>query len=307
MRFDKIRFFKFNKRSVALGVAATGLFCACISTTCVAQERAGGDAQSRFMERIDQEEGVRRLAAFRGQRLQGDYCFRFELEHLPRRGETITYYGTMWGSWNETGPVTRIELLEGKSAAKVRARTSLIELIIQNGHRPQVWSRSLGDDEFRLLDGDALFEPVIPGVVYSAFDLQMPFIYWDEFTYEGPGRVQSRVAQQFLMVPPEGSIAGERGIHSVRIGLDDAYDALLRVEVLGEDAEELSRFTVESFKKVQGQYIVKEVTLKDYTTKDRTRFKVKAASVGMKLDDAIFKACHTAVPDEIPNANFEVL
>jgi hypothetical protein len=259
------------------------------------------------MERIDQEEGARRMAAFRGQRLQGDYCFRFELEHLPRREKKVTYYGTMWGSWNEEGPVIRIELVERDALEAEATNASLIELIIQNGLSPKVWSRNSDSEVFRLLEGDAIFEPVIPGVVYSAFDLQMPFVYWDEFTYEGPGRVQSRVAQQFLMRPPEGSVAGERGIGSVRIGLDDAYDALLRVEVLDADAKELSRFTVESFKKVQGQYIVKEVTLKDYTTRDRTRFKVEAASVGMDLGAALFNPDVAADPMGIPEDQFQVL
>ena len=306
MRFHLIKFLEFKKRSVVLVCAATGLFWACILAVTYAQDRAGGDAPNRFMERIDQEEGVRRMAAFRNQRLDGDYCFRFELEHLPRRGKKTTHYGVMWGSWNSLGPVTRIQLLTSDRDA-TDAGEEYIELIIQNGLAPKVWSRTSVGDAFKKLEGAALFEPIIPSVVYSPFDLQMPFIFWNDFLYEGPGRVQSRVAQQFLMMPPEGSVALERGIQSVRVGLDDAYDALLRVEVLGQADEELSRFTVESFKKVQEQYIVKEVTLKNYASKNRTRFKVKSASVGLVLDEEIFSACHSIIPEVIPDALFEEL
>lgn len=295
--------FNFLKRPVAIGFVAAGLFCACMSTV-VSAQRAGGDEKSRFMEQIDQVEGVKRMASFRSQRLAGDYCFRFELEHLPRRGKKVTHYGMMWGSWNEQGPVTRIQLLTSDVNA---ANEETLELIIQNGLEPKVWSRTSIDDAFTQLEVAAIFEPVLPSVVYTPFDLQMPFIYWNEFEYEGPGRVQSRVAQQFLMMPPEGSVATERGIQSVRIGLDDAYDALLRVEVLGQSDEMLSRFTVESFKKVQQQYIVKEVTLKDYASKDRTRFKVKAASVGLTFDQKIFSACHSIMPESIPDMLFEQL
>ncbi|MGJ8651895.1 MAG: hypothetical protein ACSHX8_01360 [Opitutaceae bacterium] len=305
MDLKKRKAYNFLKRPIAIGFVAVGLFCACMSTM-VSAQRAGGDEPSRFMERIDQAEGARRMASFRSQRLAGDYCFRFELEHLPRRGKKTTHHGVMWGSWNELGPVTRIQLLtSGNDSAETNEGT--IELIIQNGLEPKVWSRTRVGDKFQKVEGDALFEPIITSVVYAAFDLQMPFIYWDEFVYEGPGRVQSRVAQQFLMMPPEGSAALDRGIQSVRIGLDDAYDALLRVEVLGDADEELSRFTVESFKKVQEQYIVKEVALKNYTTKDRTRFKVKSASVGLVLDKNIFSACHSIIPEVIPDALFEEL
>lgn len=236
--------------------------------------------------RIDQEEGVRRMDAFRSQRLDGDYCFRFELEHLPRRGDKTTYLGTMWGSWNEHGPINRFEILP--SADSAGGGSEVVELIVQNGVEPHVWIRRGRSGSFDEITGPALFEPVIPGVVYSPFDLQMPFIYWDDFSYEGPVRVQSRIAQQFLMSPPEGSLSGERGIGAVRVCLDDSYDALLRIEVLDGDGDELSRFTVESFKKVQGQYIVKEITLKDYATRDRTRFQVKAASVGLSLKAQVF-------------------
>lgn len=299
MHFNFVKLLEFRKRSVGLVCAATGLFCACFSDVSWAQDRAGGDTPSRIMERIDQDEGARRMAAFRAQRLDGDYCFRFELEHLPRLGKTVRYYGTMWGSWNEEGPITRIRLSTDSSG--------LVELIIQNGHDAKAWLRSGETGAFQRLSGDALFEPVIPGITYSAFDLQMPFVYWKTFAYEGPGRVQSRVAQQFLMEPSVDDAAVARGIHSVRIGLDDAYDALLRIEVLDADAATLSRFTVESFKKVQGQYIVKKVMLKDYATKDRTRFQVKAASVGLLFDRSIFDASHVAEPLELSEDLFEVL
>ena len=301
MRLNFFRVINFSKRSVAFGFAVTGLFCAFFLGMSSAQQRAGGDSVDRY-EKIDQPEGVRRMAAFRNQRLMGDYCFRFELEHLPRAQKTVSYYGTMWGSWNELGPVTRIKL---NANAEVGFNMP-VELIIQSGPQAKVWSRTAAGD-FELLKGDALFESVIPGVTYSAFDLQMPFFYWEEFLYEGPARERSQIVQLFSMQAPVGSYAYERGISAVRLGLHDVYDALLRVEVLDENSEELSRFTVESFKKVQGEYIVKEVTLKDYATRDRTRFKVKAAIVGLGLDEALFDASEPVNPPVINSEMFEEL
>lgn len=271
---------------------------------CVAQAPRKGDAR---YEEIDAEEGRRRLAHFRNQRLDGDYCFRFELEHLPRRAQKVRYSGTLWGSWNDVGPVTRLRLSVTPDVALLDA-PKVVELLLQNGAEPSVWLRDSLAGDFKRLQGDELMRPILPGIVYSPFDLQMPFIYWKDFEYEGPDRVKSRVAQTFLMRAPveDSAVVGER-VDSVRIGIDDVYNALLRIEVLGTGGDVRSQFTVESFKKVQAQYIVKQVVLKDLVTKDRTRFEVKQASVGLLLDDAWFLPLEDAAEPVIPSSRFEEL
>ncbi|MFO8026815.1 MAG: hypothetical protein R6U56_04045 [Opitutales bacterium] len=271
-------------RPIHCFVVVVGLFFALAPTFAQRSER---NEARRGMERIDQEEGARRLEAFRQQRLEGDYVFEFELEHKPRRARTVRYDGIMWGSWNEQGAVTRVKILPNDSSAE--APDALVELIVQNGPEPGAWIRRNSSGEFKRVEGEALFEPLLPGLVYSVFDLQMPFIYWDEFTYEGPSLVGvSRVAQRFLMLPPEGSQSAQQGIKGVRVSLDDTYNALWRVEVIYDDESVRSKFAVESFKKVQEQYIVKRITLTDYPSKDRTTFDVVDADVGLRLDSELF-------------------
>jgi len=288
MPYRKTYFLKLFKRSAVYGLSAAGFFCA--YSQAHAQVRLGGEPASRFMERIDAEEGAQRLDTFRRQRLDGDFCFEFELAHKPRRGRTIPYKGIMWGSWNESGPITRFRvssarLKEGESTNSPEG----VELIIQNGVTPQAWIRRNDGSDFELIEGEALFEPIMPGLLYSPFDLQMPFVYWKDFTYEGPTLVgASRVAQQFLMQPPATSASAQRGISGVRVGLDDTYNALWRIEVVNAESEISSRFAVESFKKVQGQYIVKRITLTDYNSRDRTTFEVKAAALGISLNRNLF-------------------
>lgn len=247
-------------------------------------KRLGDDGVGPSMETIDLAEGVRRIERFRHQRLDGDFRFQFELEHLPRRAKTVHFYGTLWGSWNEMGAINRfrIEPVEGYL-------DEVVELIVQSGPYPRVWKRAGLAGNFVLLEGDALFEPVIPGIVYTPFDLQMPFVYWTEFSYQGPDRVRSRTVQQFLMYPPMDSIYRERGIASVRMGLDDVYDTLLFAEV--QDASEviISEFSVDRWKKVDGRYIVKQITLEDMGSKDRTRFIVHDATVGLNLPEQTFQ------------------
>lgn len=251
-------------------------------------QRPGGNEARRGMERIDQEEGAKRLEAFRRQRLEGDYVFEFELEHKPRRARTVRYDGVMWGSWNERGAVTRFKIFLNNGDTE--SSDPLVELIVHNGAEPGAWIRRDSSRPFKRVEGEALFEPLLPGWIYSVFDLQMPFIYWNDFIYEGPSLIgMSRVAQNFLMLPPEKSQSARQGIKGVRVALDDTYNALWRVEVVRADDTVDSKFEVESFKKVQGQYIVKRITLTDYPGEDRTTFDVEDASVGLKLDPELFE------------------
>jgi hypothetical protein len=276
---------RFSFRPVHCVLAVSGLLFAVGVSYC---QRASDEVVKPGMERIDQEEGARRLEAFRQQRLQGDYVFEFQLEHKPRRARTVRFDGIMWGSWNERGAVTRLKVLPRNGG--VDESSAPIELIIQNGTQPEAWIRRGPSEAFQQVEGDALFEPLLPGLVYSVFDLQMPFIYWDEYDYEGPSLVgASRVAQNFLMRPPEESASERQGIQGVRVSLDDTYNALWRVEVIGDDGDLRSKFSVESFKKVQEQYIVKRITLVDYPSKDRTTFDVTDANVGIHLDRDLFE------------------
>lgn len=302
----KSRYFP-SIRSAVFGIAAAGLLFALMPG--FAQERAGGERRSPFMNRIDAAEGAKRLAAFRAQRLVGDYCFEFVLEHKPRRGRTVRYEGMMWGSWNEEGPLTRFHIFpNSKAVAAVGAESGPVELIVQNGPSPEAWIRHPGVDGFKRIEGAQLFEPVLEGLLYSPFDLQMPFVYWEDFVYEGPALVgASRVAQQFLMLPPEGSASAARGIVGVRIGLDDTYDALWRIEVMAGDDDASSRFSVESFKKVQDQYIVKRITLLDNSSRDRTTFHVTAAAVGLALDVDLYDPCSLLSLDEFIPEKMEKL
>ena len=299
--------FLFRLRSAVFGFAAAGLFYACLPSTSLAQRTTSDGPRGSIMEKIDAAEGAKRMASFRAQRLEGDFCFQFQLEQKPRRGKTVRYNGVMYGSWNERGPVSRFQLFPEQIGKATPVGLSAIELIVQNGVDPEVWIRRQASEPFTLIEDEALFEPIFEGVLYTPFDLQMPFIFWEDYIYEGPSRVLSRIGQRFLMQPPEGSLAAQDGITAVRIALDDAYYALLQVEVLEAESVARSSFTVEVLKKVQGQYIVKEIKLKNLLTKDATSFNVKAASVGLIFDAAVFDPRRGAEAPVISAALFDVL
>ena len=272
-------------RSAVFGFAAAGLFFAPITASA---QRPGEEIPRSGMDRIDQAEGIRRLRDFRQQRLVGDYVFEFQLEHKPRRAPTVRYEGIMWGTWNSRGPLTRFKIFGQPSGGETPQ--DVVELIVQNGPMPEAWMRRSGGGDFERVEGDALFEPLLPELLYSVFDLQMPFVYWPDFVYEGPSVIGAgRVAQRFLLLPPEDSHSAQRDIKGVRVALDDTYNALWRVEIIDVQDEVRSRFAVESFQKVQEQYIVKRITLTDFSSKDKTTFNVEKADVGLRLDPALFE------------------
>ena len=78
-------------------------------------------------EVIDAEEGQRRIRLPR-QRLDGDYRFRFELEHCASR-QKPRYYGTMWGSWNELGPSAGLS--SQWNGTRLSQTDSCVEMIFQ--------------------------------------------------------------------------------------------------------------------------------------------------------------------------------
>lgn len=275
----------FHFRRFRFGSVAYLLISVCLGTlvSLPAQiNRDTGDREARFEELLDADEARLRLERMRLTRVDGDFRFDFLLEHLPRRDEKTVHAGTMWGSSYLDGSVHRIQLSPPDGFEDNR----LIELIVQNGPNGSVWKREHPDKPFYIVEGAALFEPIIQNVLYTPFDLQMPFLYWSDYTYLGATRAMSRVAQEFEMYPPPNSIYRSKGIHAVRIAIDDLYDALLAVEVVDADGIVLSEFKVESLKKVDGVYIVNRIVIKDADTRDRTRFIVEDARVGLILDKA---------------------
>lgn len=228
---------------------------------------------------ITREEGEQFLDTFRRSGMAGDYAWDFRLIVRPRRGEEMIYQGRIWGTFTPTGPVTRLRIAEPDA--------EVIDLLLQNGPRPRAWRWDPASGKGEPVDGAALFRPVLASSDYTIFDLIMPFVYWQEWEYEGTARVRGRPAHHFLMYPPAGDPAQDRA-GGVRMIIDAAFNALLRAEWVNERGRALRTFSVVSFKKVGEHWIVRTIDLTDPVTRDRTRFDVTAAAVGLELPREIF-------------------
>lgn len=215
--------------------------------------------------------------------LAGDYYLEFELRVLPRRGEETRIPGRLWGSRNHEGPVTRLGLGAFGGAANTEKR-----LLVQGGPKPAAWQWPAADGSSTIgVDEGALFAP-LAGTDLSAFDLQMPFLYWPDFVYEGKSRLNDRPADTFLLYPPASLAAKRPDLAAMRVYLDPQYHALVQAEQLGENERVLKSMRVVELKKVGEQWIVKAVELRDETTRNKTRFVVTGAALGRDFAGGLF-------------------
>lgn len=227
----------------------------------------------------DAAEIARILVQFRQTGIAGDYYLEFELRTLPRRGEEKSFQGKMWGSRNVEGSITRVSLKDGTGQEQ--------RLLVQNGGRAAVWR--LKDQRASQLDSAATFEPLIPGVNLTAFDLQMPFLYWPGVTLERIARsMRGRPAHVFIFRPPAEFVAKNPPLGAVRAYLDTQYNAPTQIETLDRNGRVTKTLSLLDLKKVGEQWIPKSFEVRDEATRDKTRLNVTAAALGLALPSAIF-------------------
>ncbi len=231
----------------------------------------------------DQAEGKRILEQFRQQGLYSGECyFDFELRVMPRRGEDRSVPGRLWVTRNELGPISRIVVAPGVVDQEVR-------LLVQNGPEGAVWGwRSAAQPTVERLSVAALFEALAASDV-TAFDLQMQFLYWPEFVFEGVSKVRGRPAHTFLLYPSADVIAHKPELTGVRVYLDTQYGQPVQAEYIGPEGKALKTVTVVELKIIDKQPIVKSVDFRDDATRNKSRFSVTAAAVGLELAESIFQ------------------
>jgi hypothetical protein len=262
---------------------------AIVSPSAAQIRRPGADAPVYVQPKPDQAKGREILQEFRqiGWGLGGDFYLEFELRVMPRRGDDRTVPGRMWGGRNDRGPVTRVALLPGGKDAERR-------LLVQTGPDSGAWSWPA---DGLVLPGTTitpepqaatLFTP-LAGTDLTAFDLQMPFLWWADFTYEGTADVRGRPTHVFLLRPPAAIAAQRLAPAAVRVWLDTQFNALVQAAELGRDGAALKTITVLELRKIGDRWIVKTVDLRDETTRNKTQFAVTAAALGEHFLPALFE------------------
>ena len=233
--------------------------------------------------KLDQEQGKKILQEFRKNGLYAGECyFEFELRVMPRRGAERIVPGRVWSSHNERGPITRIVIAPGVVAQERR-------LLVQAGPESAAWGWRLGDTtEPVALSTGALFDRLADTDV-TVFDLQMSFLYWDDFVFEGVSKIRGRPAHTFLMYPPPDVVAQQPDLTGIRVYLDTQFHQPVQAERLGPEGKLLKTITVMDLKKIDEQWIVKSIDFRDEATRDKSRFSVTGAAVGLDLSTGLFE------------------
>lgn len=280
---------------------------ACLVVFCITLLPSSLEAQSRRYRppvryaqftKPDQAEGRKILEDFRRLGVDGDYYIEFDLRFLPRRGDTRRVTGgRLWGSRNETGPISRVELPVVAGGAPRR-------LLVQNGPLGAVWSSDAqgGSAPAPGLDAPTLFDPIAETNL-TTFDLQMPYLYWDDFVFEGLAPVRGRPAHVFLLYPPDDIAALNPELAGVRVFLDTQFGALVQSQQLGEEERVLKTLSVLDLKKIDDQWMVKTIDLRDETTRDKTQFIVTGAALGLDFSAVLFDPAGLAAPVTPPPAD----
>ena len=233
--------------------------------------------------------GARRiLDQFRRSGIAGEYYFEFDLHELPRRGDATVVHGRLWGGRNEQGAVMRIVMADAAGGEH--------RLLVQNGERPAVWRTTAG--RATELEGAAVFAPVVPGVELSAFDLQMPFLYWPDASVESIKRVRGRPAHEFRFRPPAAFAAQHPELAAVRSYFDTQFNAPMQTELLGRDGRATKTLSLLELKTVDGQTIPKSFEVRNETTRDKTRLVVTRVALNLQLPASLFAPA--ALSDDVP-------
>jgi hypothetical protein len=242
------------------------------------------------------EEAARLLAQFRNSGIPGEYFLEFELRTLPRRGEEKVFQGKLWGGRVPQGALTRVELVDGTGRPH--------RLLVRNGERPAVWrATAQGVEQLTVAQ---LFEPLIPGVELTAFDVQMPFLCWPDATLEKISRTRGRPANAFFFRAPEAFVRQHGGVLAARAHLDTQFNALLQTELIGPDHRVVKTFSLLTFKTVDRQPLPKTADYRNELTRDKTRLVVLAAAVNLKLAPATFEPPTLARDAAVPPAGLIV-
>jgi len=263
---------------------------------------------------LREREGAAILRELRSVELEGDYHLLFELKVLPRRGRARVFSGELWGSRNAEGPVSRVVLYAGEKRAEVGGASvsgglgdPVRSLLIQNGPAPRIWVCDVGMAVAEPLPESEWHAPLLADAEISAFDLLMPYLYWEDFDLEGGDKVLGRAAHRFLLRAPSRAADDEGGESprvsiSVRAYFDQQFHALLQSKLIGVDGAVEKTLTVRDLQKVSDQWMLKSIDLRNERTRNKTRFEVREAELGLALEPWIFTPESLGDPVGLPES-----
>ncbi|MGA0134204.1 MAG: hypothetical protein ACO3ND_07605 [Opitutales bacterium] len=252
---------------------------------CLSLTSLYGQGREDFtLPKLSPEESAKVLADVRGARLGADVCFRFETVHRPRRGEqSPPVKGLLWAGTRGDTHLIRIEM-QDQAATRILARKS-----------PSGSAVSVRAAGATVTVAPGSFKALSPGLLVSAFDLQLPFTHWPDVRYVATERGRRPM---HVFTAKREDFAGE-----VSFGVDRAYGAILQATVRSPDDKALRTLAVEDFAKAGDQWVIGTCSIRDELSRDTDLLRFTEAALGLRLDDSIFTEGSLQAP-ATPSGNF---
>lgn len=241
----------------------------------VAQGVRNRDSQKVYP--LTPTEAAQRWAEFSRQRPAQDYCFAFTLEHRPRRGESEFFNGLIWGTAGDVSTANTRISLQAKNGCK---RTEF--LILGNSGKPEIYK--FAENKVEKLSFSDWLKPLDSGVIYTPFDILMPFKVWQN-SYAGAGR-EGRAVHYYDLVKPESFTGAD--ISKIRVALSREFNAPFQTQYFDKDGEISRVLSLGSVKKFDEKWIVKELEMLDKKSRDKDIIKIVSAKFLTSFPAGIF-------------------
>ena len=269
-----------------------GFFIAITGGELFGQRRlSGASPLDTVGEEPSQKLGWEILQKFRALWQPSGYRYHFELKIMPRREKSRYIRGVMIGKTNERGVAMRFDVtLKSENAGETGELVPALahRFLLQSGLGAYAMeSRSDEEQAPQRMDAEELFDSISESD-FTVFDMLAPYVYWQRFVYEGRMTQRSRPVHIFEMYPPDDDVDLGEKVSSVRLFIDNQFNGLIKSEVYGPNKDLIKTLSLSEFRKVDGHWIFGAVEMRDEKTRNKTRFKVTDAAVGLSWSDDLF-------------------
>lgn len=165
------------------------------------------------------------------------------------------------------------QLRTGDAATSFTLQVNFGKLRFEFDDPVRIFEVRLGDESSGVFDGKGravrkgMQEPVAEGSGVTVEDLSLGFLYWPDARLIGEETVRTRSAWKIELRP------GRRGSEFavVRVWLDKASGALLRIEGFDWEGRLLRRFEVVSGQRIDGQWMLKQMRIERFGAESSSR------------------------------------
>lgn len=235
---------------------------------------------SRFLEPLSLEEANAQIALLRSHQKIESCKIAFDFVHRAENSiNPTTTQGVLLIDSYDQKIFKRLFLIDERGDI-------LVDYIFHEGHERKAWKRVGEQNKFIMLNVDEIFSQLYEGILFRPVDVLMPYIYWENYTYEGAQAFGIHsVVQKYLFGAEDDPSFLSKGISSVRLLIDSKYNHVRKIEYLN-NSEIINQLSIVGIKKFENLWIISRLIFKEKN--DKTIFRVKEADIFLDDNRSLF-------------------